>query len=118
MKFVCLVYIEEHVMEGLSEAEARDLDTRSVNYDRLLMDRGVFIAAQALQPITAARTVKLRNGKLSMSDGPFAETKEHLGGLIIYEAPDMDEAMRIAAGVPMAAYGTLEVRPALELLVD
>ncbi len=75
------------------------------------MKKGHFLAAAALQSVKTAKTVRSRGGRIAMTDGPFAETKEVLGGFIFIEARDMDEALRIASGIPMAKYGSIEVRP-------
>ena len=76
---------------------------------------GHFLGANALQPVSAATTIRVRNGKLSTTDGPFAETKEHLGGYILIEARDLNEAIQVAAKIPMAKVGSIEVRPIMLL---
>ena len=83
----------------------------SLNYDDELRKSGHYIASNALQSVDSAVTVRVRNKRISSSDGPFAETKEHLGGFILIEAATLDEAVRIASGIPMARYGSIEVRP-------
>ena len=115
MKFVCLVYLEESTMQALTPAEQRSLDERSLAYDRDLARKGHLIAAEALQPVTAAKTIKARQDSLSVTDGPFAETKEHLGGFILLNARDLDEAVQIAGKIPIAQLGTIEVRPIMTI---
>ena len=114
MKYACLVYCESDALGGLNAEEKEALDRDSMAYDEKLMAEGHFIAASALQPASTASTIRVRDGKMSMTDGPFAETKEILAGFIFIEAADMDEARRIAAGVPMARHGSVEVRPELD----
>jgi len=115
MKYLCLVHIEGAAFSGLSQAQKEDIDRRSLAYDEELQSSGRFIHAEALQSPKSAVLVKLRNGKLSATDGPFAETKEQLGGFILIEARDRDEANRVAAGIPLAELGTIEVRPVYEV---
>lgn len=115
MKYACLVYLEEKNMDALSQEESDRLTHESLAYDRELQRRGHFVFAQALQPTTTAVTVRVRSGKVSATDGPFAETKEHLGGLIVVEARDLNEAVQLATQAPMARVASLEVRPVLEL---
>ena len=115
MKFVCLVYLEESVMQALTPAEQKSLDERSLAYDRELSRKGHLIAAEALQPVTAAKSLKARPDSLAVTDGPFMETKEHLGGFILLHAKDLDEAVQLAAGIPVGQLGTIEVRPILTI---
>lgn len=113
MKYACLVYAEPGFTARMTPEEREALDRDSLTYDRWLMDQGHFIAASALQGVATATTVRVRGGKPLMTDGPFAETKEVLCGFIFVEAADMDEARRLAACIPMARHGTIEVRPEL-----
>lgn len=115
MKYACLVYAEEGTMLALSPTEGSRLTNDSIDYDAELRERGHMIAAQALQSPSTAVTLRVRNGKVSSTDGPFAETKEFLAGFILVEARDLNEAIQIAAGIPMARVGTIEVRPIMEL---
>ncbi len=116
MKYLCLVYFEPSALAGLSPSEKSALDRDSLGYDRELDASGHFIAADALESVSAAMTVRVRQGKMSATDGPFAETKEHLGGFILIEARDMNEAVRIAAGIPLAKLGSIEVRPIMKIV--
>ncbi len=104
MKYLCLVYADERLLEGFDDRECLD-------FDRGLRDRGQCIASEALEPTHTATTVRVRDGKVSVTDGPFAETKEQLAGFYMIEARDLNEAIRIAAGIPPAAVGSIEVRP-------
>lgn len=115
MKYLCLVYLEPHALEALSPAERQALDQDSLGYDRALGTSGHYIIAAALQPVSTATTVRVRGGRMSMTDGPFAETKEVLGGFIFIEARDLNEAVRIAGDIPMARIGSVEVRPVLDI---
>jgi hypothetical protein len=111
MKYLCLVYFDPQVFQDLPASERATLDRDSLSYDEELTKRGHFIAAAALQPVSTATTIRKRAGKISMTDGPFAETREVLGGFIFIEARDLNEALRIAGDIPMARYGSIEVRP-------
>jgi hypothetical protein len=104
MKYLCLVYAEEKALEGFDDAEC-------VAYDQGIRDSGHCIASEALQPVCTAATVRVRNGKASVTDGPFAETKEQLAGFYLVEAAGLDEAIKLAAGIPPATVGSIEVRP-------
>jgi hypothetical protein len=115
MRYLCLLFGDEAVHQQLSRPESDAIKNESLDYDQVLMRQGHFVAAHALQPPRTARTVRVRGGKVMKTDGPFAETKEQLGGFILIEARDMDEAMEIAAKIPMARLWTVEVRPILEL---
>ncbi len=114
MRYVCLVYAVPGALSSLSLEDKAALDRDSLAYDRDLEARGRFIAASALQGVDTASTIRVRGGGVLVADGPFAETKEVLCGFIFIEAADMEEAKRIAAGIPMARHGTIEVRPELD----
>jgi hypothetical protein len=111
MKYLCLVYVDWKVLEQLSGPEFDALVSESLDYDDELRQRGYLIEAQALQPVETATTVRVRNNKLSTTDGPFAETKEQLGGFVFIEASDLNDALQIASKIPSAKLGTIEVRP-------
>jgi len=115
MKYVCLVYLVEKEMDTMSKREADTCTEESLAYDEALRRSGHLIAAHALQPVEAATTIRVRNGKLSTTDGPFAETKEQLGGFILIEARDLNDAIQVAAKIPMGRRGSIEVRPIKEL---
>lgn len=115
MRYLCLVYFEPEALSALSRDEKTKLDQDSLAYDEELNRTGNYIVAEALDRTATARTVRVRRGKVSSTDGPFAETKEVLGGFILIEAPNMDQAVNLAAGIPLAKLGSIEVRPILKL---
>ena len=107
MKYLCLVYIEEEKLHAVPDTECKA-------YGDTL--RGtVLVAAEALQPVETATTVRLRNGRVSVTDGPFAETKEQLAGFYLVEARDLNDAIQIASKIPPAREGSIEVRPVRQL---
>jgi len=116
MKYLCIVYAEERAFEAISENELAALDEASLANDEDLRRSGHLILAQALQPVATATTVRVRNGRMSATDGPFAETTEQLGGFVFIEARDLNEAIQIAGRLPIAAFGSIEVRPVLDLV--
>ena len=114
MKYLCLIYDDEKKMGAMSKA---DMDTLMRDYFAFTDDikkSGHYRAGEALQPVQTATSVRMRNGKLSTTDGPFAETKEQLGGFYMIDATDLNEAIQIASKIPSAKYGTIEVRPIQE----
>jgi hypothetical protein len=115
VRYACLVYFEAKDMEALSSAELKALQRASLDYDTDLARRGHLVLAQALQSPEAAVTVRVRSGKVSTTDGPFAETKEQLAGFFLVEARDLNEAVQLASQAPMARIGPIEVRPVFEL---
>ena len=115
MKYVCLVYLVEKDMSAMTRKEAEACTEESLAYDDTLRKAGHLILAHALQPVEAATTIRVRSGKLAATDGPFAETTEQLGGLILIEARDLNEAIQVAAKIPMAQRGSIEVRPIKQL---
>ncbi|HEX7054352.1 MAG TPA: YciI family protein [Burkholderiales bacterium] len=104
MKYLCLVYGEEEKMREVD-------DLHCLAFDRSVRESGHCIASEALEPVATATTVRVRNGKVSVTDGPFAETKECLAGFYMIEARDLNEAIQIASRVPPASVGSVEVRP-------
>lgn len=118
MRYACLVYMDDGVLSRLSPRELEKLNVDSVGYDVELKRSGRLVHAEALQGPESATCVRVRGGKVATTDGPFAETKEHLGGFILVDARDLNEALRVAAGIPLAALGaTIEVRPIYEIPV-
>jgi len=116
MKYLCLVYVNEKKLEALSPKDAQTLNHDSLAYDRHLRENGHFIAAQALEFVKAGVVVRRQGDKVSVTDGPFAETNEQVGGFILVEAKDRDEAIRLASKVPVIEFGRVEVRPVRELV--
>ena len=104
MKYLCLVYGEEQAMQAMD-------DRHCVAFDEEVRRSGHCVASEALQPVATATTVRVRNGKVSVTDGPFAETKECLAGFYMIEARDLNEAIQIASKIPPAHVGSVEVRP-------
>jgi hypothetical protein len=115
MKYLCLVYVDESTFDGMSQQQLDAIDDEALANDEELRRSGHLVLAQALQPIASATTVRVRNGRMSATDGPFAETAEHLGGFVFIEATDLNEAVQIAARIPMARLGSIEVRPVIDL---
>jgi hypothetical protein len=111
MKFLCMAFEEEQTLNALSPDEWRDLRQEVLDYVEKLRTEGRLLATHPLQSTRTASTVRIRDGKLSVTDGPFAEAKEHIGGYFLIEAADREEAIRIAAGWPSARLGSIEVRP-------
>jgi hypothetical protein len=104
MKYLCLVYLDEGRLDELPDEDC-------VAYDRAIRASGQCLASEALQSVRTATTVRVRSGKVSITDGPFAETKEQLAGFYVIEAKNLDEAIGLAAGIPPARVGSIEVRP-------
>lgn len=115
-KYLGIAYEEEQKFSELSEGEWQALRQETLDYVEHLRKSGRLIITQALQSATTASTVRIRRGKLSVTDGPFAETKEQIGGFFLFEATDFDEAIEIAAKWPSARIGSIEVRPIEEEL--
>jgi hypothetical protein len=113
MKYLCLVYSEEDKLHNLPESPK---DAECLAYDEQVKANGHWIAGEALQPVRTATTVRVRNGKTSVTDGPFAETKEQLAGFWLIEARGLDDAIQVAAGIPAARVGSIEVRPLRQLV--
>ncbi|GLH74920.1 hypothetical protein GETHLI_34220 [Geothrix limicola] len=114
MKYLCLIFFDETQLERLSEPEARALIKEASQFNSELREHGHFLAAQPLQPTRMATTLRLRGGKREVMDGPFVETHEQIGGFILIEARDLDEALQLASRIPVARLGGVEVRPIME----
>jgi hypothetical protein len=108
MKYVCLVYLEQQKLNAVPDSECADCGAG-------LRKSGLLVAAEALQSTDTATTVRVRNGKMSVTDGPFAETKEQLAGFYLIEARDLNDAIQVASKIPPAREGSIEVRPVREL---
>jgi hypothetical protein len=115
MKFMLTIFHEEKVLDGMPEKEMQALVDSAIEYADELRRSGHYVASDALQRTTTARTIRLRDGKIATTAGPFAETREQLGGFVLIEAKDMDEACAIAARFPPIRVGVIEVRPIQEL---
>jgi hypothetical protein len=116
MKFIFMIYHDENVLDAVPEAEMQTLIDSALDYSEEIRRSGHYIVSDALQPARTARTIRVRGSKVSTTDGPFAETKEQIGGFFLIEARDMDEACEIASRFPPARIGTIEVRPVRELM--
>ena len=116
MKFLCLAYEEEQKLNVLTPSEWEALRSETLAYVDELRRTGRLVATAALESVRSATTVRVRDGKTSATDGPFAETKETLGGIFLIEAADAEEAIEVAARWPSARLGSIEVRPILEQL--
>ena len=114
MKYMLLIYHEEQSWDAITEAERQQIYGEYRNLIGELQSNGQFVSGSELQPITTATSVRVRDGKELVTDGPFAETREQLGGYFLIEAKDLDEASNIAARIPSAKTGTVEVRPLVE----
>jgi hypothetical protein len=112
MKYMLLIYHDER---ALGEAERQACYEESTQLAHDLKSSGQYVAANPLHPISMATSVRIRNGKRLVTDGPFAETREQLGGYFLIDAKDLDQAIGIAARIPMARKGTVEVRPVIEI---
>jgi hypothetical protein len=115
MKYMLLIYDDEKVWSNFSEAERRKLFGEYMQFREQIRSSGHHLAGAPLQPTATARSVRVREGKRLVTDGPFAETREQLGGYYLIEAKNLDEAIGIAARIPSARLGTIEVRPVLEM---
>jgi hypothetical protein len=115
MKFMFMIYHDENELEALPEREMQALVDAALDYMEEIRRSGHFIVSNALQRGRTARTIRVRGGKVFTTDGPFAETKEQLGGFFLIEAKDMDEACEVASRFPPARIGIIEVRPVQEL---
>lgn len=111
MKFLCMAYEDEEALNALSRDEWHDLRSEVLGYVESLRSSGTLLSTHPLQSTRTASTVRVREGKLAVVDGPFAEAKEHIGGFFLIEARDMDEAVQIASKWPSARIGSIEVRP-------
>jgi len=118
MRYLCLIYLDERELAAMPEREMSGLNARHLEFNDGLVDSGHFIEAEALQPAAASTCVRMRNGKATLVDGPFAETKEMLAGFYLIEARDLNEAIQVASRIPSAPIGTVEVRPCRDLEVD
>ena len=115
MKYLCLVYSDEHTLHNHADSPR---DTECAAYAEKHLATGTVVAGEALHPVATATTVRIRNGEVNITDGPFAETKEQLAGFYMIEARDLNEAIRFASGIPPARVGSIEVRPVRQLQLD
>ena len=111
MKYLCLIYDEEKRLQAMTRSEMDALMQEYFAFSKAITTSGHMLGGNDLQPVANATTVRVRNGKVSTTDGPFAETKEQLGGYFLINATDLNEAIQIAAKIPPARVGSIEVRP-------
>ncbi|HET7570838.1 MAG TPA: YciI family protein [Gammaproteobacteria bacterium] len=115
MKYLCLVYSDENELHSLPDSPR---DPECAAYAESIHESGRMLAAEALEPVETATTIRVRNGRTSVTDGPFAETKEQLAGFYLVDARDLNEAIEVAAGIPAARVGSVEVRPVRTLSTE
>ena len=118
MKYLCLIHLDEEQLAAMPAAELNALNAAHLDFNDGLRKTGNFIVAEALEPAATAATLRVRQGQTTVTDGPFAETKEMVAGFYLIEARDLDEAVELAARIPSATFGTIEVRPARQLVVE
>jgi hypothetical protein len=114
VKYLCLICLDEEKLRDLAPAEMAALVREAVDYDAALAKRGRYLASAALKPVETATTVRLENGRPTVMDGPFAETREQLGGFIMIDAENLDDAIDIAAKIPALRLGCVEIRATKE----
>lgn len=115
MKYLCLIYSDEKQWQTMPEQDAGRMMTEYMAYTSDIMKSGNYIGGNRLEPTHTATTIRIRNGKMSTTDGPFAETKEQLGGYYLIEAKDLNDAIQIGSRIPGARVGSIEVRPIAEV---
>ena len=118
MKYVCLIYENEKNWETMPQADAEAIMNEYFAFTENIRKNGKYVAGEALQPTAPATTVRVRNSKISTTDGPFAETKEQLGGFYLIEAKDLNDAIQVAAKIPSARLGTIEIRPVVDFSTE
>lgn len=115
MKYLCMVYYDENKINAMSEREWVALNQECIACGEGMRSGGHFLGGNALQPVSTATTLRMRDGKAQITDGPFAETKEQLAGFYLLDAKDLDEAIQLASKIPPARLGSIEIRPVREL---
>ncbi len=114
MKYLCLIYDEEAKMRAMPKTESDAFMGEYMTFTDDVRTKGHYVAGEALHPVSSATTVRVRNGAIVTTDGPFAETTEQLGGFYLIEARDLNEAIQVAAKIPSARVGSIEVRPVVD----
>ena len=118
MRYLCLIYLDEKEMDAMPAGDMNALNAEHLDLNDSLRKSGHFIEAEALEPARTTACVRVRKGKKSMTDGPFTEAKELVAGFYLIEARDLSEATEVAARIPSARLGTVEVRPTRQLVVE
>jgi hypothetical protein len=114
MRYLCLIYDEEQKLAAMSKSESDAFMGEYFAFTEGIRKSGHYLGGEALKPVGTATTVRVRNGKMSTTDGPFAETKEQLGGYYLINARDLNDAIQVASKIPSARLGSIEVRPIME----
>jgi hypothetical protein len=114
MQYLCLIYENEKLAADMTEEKRNEVFAGYMAFTQKVKDLGVYLGGEALQPISTATSVRVRSGKVLTTDGPFAETKEQLGGYYLLDCKDLDQALQLAAEIPSSATGTVEVRPIMK----
>ncbi len=118
MKYLCLIHLDEQELDAMPAGDSIALNRRHLAFNDELRAGGQLVEADALEPARQTATIRVRQGKTIVTDGPFAEAKEMVAGFYLIEAPDLAEAVRIASRIPSAYFATIEVRPTRQLIVD
>jgi hypothetical protein len=118
MRYLCLIYENESAWETFPPAETEALMNEYFQFTDDIRKNGKYVAGEALHPTASATTVRVRNGKVSTTDGPFAETKEQLGGFYLIEASDLNDAIQVASRIPSARLGSIEIRPVVDFTAE
>lgn len=116
MRYLCMISYEQKTLDNFSKPEFDALVTEALAYDEVLREGGHYLYSGALQSVETAATIRIQSGKAVATDGPFAETKEHVGGFIVIELRDLNEAIQLASKIPPLRLGCVEVRPIMELV--
>jgi hypothetical protein len=114
MRYLCLIYEDQQAWQNMSEADMQKGMAEYNAFTENIKKNGYYVGGEALQPTSTAKSVQVRNGKISTTDGPYVETKEQLGGYYLIKAKDLNDAVQVASRIPGAKHGTVEVRPIME----
>jgi hypothetical protein len=118
MRYLCLIYENEKAWEARPPAESEAIMNEYFGFTDDIRKNGKYVAGEALHPTASATTVRVRNGKVSTTDGPFVETKEQLGGFYLIEATDLNDAIHVASRIPSARFGSIEIRPVVDFSAE
>jgi hypothetical protein len=114
MKYLCLIYDDEQKLQTMPKSEADAIMGEYSGFTERIKKSGHYLGGEALQPVQTATTIRIRHGRLSTTDGPFADTKEQLGGFYLIDATDLNDAIQVASRIPSARLGSVEVRPIID----
>jgi hypothetical protein len=118
MRYLCLIYENEKAWETVPPAESEAIMNEYFQFTDDIREKGKYVVGEALQPTASSTTVRVRHGKVSTTDGPFAETKEQLGGFYLIEATDLNDAIQVASRIPSARFGSIEIRPVVDFSAE